>query len=132
MNHQIAGRKLGRSLGQRNALRRTMLSQVLQHERIRTTEAKAKFIRGDVEKLITLAKAGLKAKAEGGQAAHARYVHAQRQAAAQLTDRDLVTKLFETIAPRYEKRAGGYTRLLKLGPRLGDAAEMVLLEMIEE
>jgi large subunit ribosomal protein L17 len=132
MNHQIAGRKLGRSLGQRNALRRTLLSQVIQHERIETTEAKAKFIRGDVEKLITLAKKGLQAKATGGDNAQARYVHANRLAAARLTDRGLVKKLFETIAPRYEKRNGGYTRILKLRTRLGDAAEMVLLEMVEE
>lgn len=132
MKHQIAGRKLGRSLTQRSGLRRTMLRQVLQHERIQTTEAKAKFIRGEVEKLITTAKRGLKAGAGETPEAKARLVHARRQAAAKLEDAALVKKLFDTIAPRYEKRPGGYTRILKLGPRLGDAAPMVLLEMVEE
>lgn len=132
MNHRIAGRKLGRTLGQRNGLRRTLLSQVIEHERIETTDAKARFIRGDLEKLITLAKHGLQAKAAGGASAQARYVHAQRLAAARLTDGKLVKKLFETIAPRYEKRPGGYTRILRVGFRHGDAAKMVLLEMVAE
>lgn len=132
MNHRIAGRKLGRTLGQRNGLRRTLMSQMIEHERIETTDAKARFIRGDLEKLITLAKHGLAAKAAGGANAQARYVHSQRLAAARLTDGKLVKKLFETIAPRYEKRPGGYTRILKVGVRKGDAAPMVLLEMVAE
>lgn len=132
MKHGIAGRKLGRSLGQRNALRRTLMTQFLEHERIETTDAKAKFIRGEAEKLITLAKRGLLAGAEGGDLGKARVVHARRLAKARLNSDAAVTKLFETIAPRYAKRAGGYTRILKLGPRLGDAAGMVLLEMVEE
>ena len=132
MNHQMAGRKLGRSLTQRNGLRRTMLKQLVEHERIKTTEAKAKFIRGELERLITTAKRGLTAGAGDTPVAKARVVHARRMAQAKLDDAKLVKKLFDTIAPRYEKRPGGYTRILKLGPRLGDAAEMVLLEMVEE
>jgi len=132
MKHGIAGRKLGRTLGQRNALRRTMMTQFMEHERIETTAARAKFIRGEAEKLITLAKRGLKAGAEDSDAAKARLVHARRLATARLNDSKMVKKLFDEIAPRYEKRPGGYTRILKLGTRLGDAAEMVLLEMVEE
>ena len=132
MKHRVAGRKLGRSTAQRNALRRTMITQLIAHERIETTEAKAKSIRSEAEKLITLAKRGLQAGAGEGAEAKARLVHARRLAAARLNDPDMVKKLFETIAPRYEKRRGGYTRLLKLGPRLGDSAPMALLEMVEE
>ncbi len=132
MRHQMSGRKLGRSASQRNQMRRTMITQFIQHERIKTTEAKAKFLRGDVEKLITLAKHGNKALATETPEGKARLVSAHRLAAARLNDPDMVRKLFETIAPRYEKRPGGYTRILKLGKRDGDAAEMVLLEMVEE
>ena len=132
MNHRMAGRKLGRSLTQRNGLRRTMLKQLVEHERIQTTAAKAKFIRGELEALITTAKRGLKEGAGDTPAAKARVVHARRLAQSKLDDAKLVKKLFDTIAPRYEKRPGGYTRILKLGPRLGDAAEMVVLEMVEE
>jgi large subunit ribosomal protein L17 len=132
MKHRVHGRKLGRSTGERNALRRILITQLIQHERLRTTEAKAKFVRAEAEKLITLAKRGLQASAGEDKTAPARLVHARRLAAARLNDPEVVKKLFETIAPRYEKRRGGYTRILKLGPRLGDAAEMVLLEMVEE
>ena len=139
MKHQISGKKLGRSAPQRNGLRRTLMTQIIQHERIKTTRAKAQFVRSDLEKLITLAKHGLKANAEAGdaetpeaKAIRARFVHAHRQAAKQLNDTEMVRKLFETVAPRYEKRAGGYTRMLKLGLRQGDAADMVLLELVEE
>ena len=133
MRHRDMGRKLGRSSAQRNGLRRTLMTQLIEKERIETTEAKAKFVRADAEKLITLAKRGLTAKENEPEAtATARAVHARRLVAARLTDPEAVKKLFDTIAPRYEKRAGGYTRILKLGRRLGDAAEMVLLEMVEE
>ncbi len=133
MKHRVAGRKLGRSLGERNALRRTLMTQLIEHERIRTTEAKAKFIRGEAEKLITLAKNSRLAKEGEAEAmTKARGVHARRLAAAKLTNPKMVKKLFDEIAPRYEKRPGGYTRVLKLGPRLGDAAEMALLELVEE
>lgn len=132
MKHGVAGRKLGRTLGQRNSLRRTLIRQLLEHERIKTTEAKAKFIRGEVEKLVTIAKRGLKAGAEDSPLAKARAVYARRRVKASLNSDALTKKMFDTLAPRYEKRAGGYTRILKLGPRLGDAAEMVLIEFVEE
>jgi len=132
MRHQMGGRKLGRSNSQRTQMARTMLTQIVEHERIKTTEAKAKFIRPSVEKLITLAKHGNKFNADDTPAGKARFVNAHRLAQARLNDPDMVRKLFETIAPRYEKRLGGYTRILKLGRRDGDAAEMVLLEMVEE
>ena len=132
MRHQISGKKLGRSAPQRNGLRRTLMNQMIQHERIKTTKAKAQFVRSDFEKLITLAKRGLKANAEDTPAGKARFVSAHRQAARHLNDAEMVRKLFETVAPRYEKRPGGYTRMLKLGLRQGDAADMVLLELVEE
>jgi large subunit ribosomal protein L17 len=132
MRHQNTGKRLSRNAPQRNAMRRTMINQLLEHERIKTTKAKAQFIRSDFEKLITLAKHGLKANTEDTPAAKARFVNAHREAARHLNDAELVRKLFETIAPRYEKRPGGYTRMLKLGLRQGDAADMVLLELVEE
>ncbi len=125
MRHRVAGKKLNRSMGHRNALRRNLINQLFRHERIKTTRAKAEAIRGEAEKLITLAKRGL---------AHedpARAVHARRLALARLNNRDSVGKLFNELAPRYEDRPGGYTRLFKLGPRLGDSAEMVVLELVD-
>ncbi|RPJ55112.1 MAG: 50S ribosomal protein L17 [Dehalococcoidia bacterium] len=124
MRHQIAGKKLGRSTGQRTALRKTLINQFLEHERIRTTRAKAQAIRGEVEKLVTLAKAGNKA---GDQ----KMVNARRAAASRLGNAESVKRLFDKIAPRYEKTKGGYTRILRVGLRKGDAAEMVLLEFVE-
>ena len=112
-------------MGDRKALRRIMVNQLFTHERIRTTRAKAEFIRGHAEKLITLAK-------RGNSAGDAQMVHARRLAAARMGDPEMVKKLFDDLAPRYEDRPGGYTRLLKLGPRVGDSAEMVLIELIEE
>ncbi|MGB7538333.1 MAG: 50S ribosomal protein L17 [Anaerolineales bacterium] len=124
MRHQIAGKKLGRSTGQRNGLRKTLINQFLEHERIHTTRAKAIAVRGAVEKLVTLAKHGIKA---GDQ----KMVHARRVAASRLGSAASVKRLFDEIAPRYEKTPGGYTRILRLGVRKGDAAEMVLLEFVE-
>ena len=133
MKHQIhTGSKLGRSAPQRNAMLKTMITQVIQHERIQTTQAKAKYVRGDLEKLITLAKHGLTASETKTADGAARFVNARRLAAGRLNDPEMVRKLFDTIAPRYAKRPGGYTRILKLGLRKGDSAEMVLLEMVEE
>ncbi|MGE5140612.1 MAG: 50S ribosomal protein L17 [Rudaea sp.] len=117
MPHQIAGRHLGRNTPQRRALFRNLITELLRHERITTTEAKAKSIRGDAEKLITLAKRG--------------DVHARRLANRTLLDKKVSEKLFETLGPRYKERPGGYTRLLKLGPRAGDAAPMVILELVD-
>lgn len=125
MRHKVFGRKLGRSSAHRKALRRNLMSELFKHERIRTTQAKAKSIRPEAERLITLAKRGL-------QAGDAKMVHARRLVSARLNGADTVKKLFDEIAPRYAERKGGYTRLLKLGPRLGDAAEMVVLELVEE
>lgn len=125
MRHQVAGKKLSRSKDERTALRRVMIAQLIEHERIETTQAKAAAVRGQAERLITLAKRGIKAGDAG-------MVHARRLAAARLSNPKAVMKLFDDIAPRYADRLGGYTRVLKLGPRLGDNAEMVLLELIEE
>ncbi|HEY74753.1 MAG TPA: 50S ribosomal protein L17 [Chloroflexi bacterium] len=137
MRHRVAGKKLNRSSGHRRALFRNLVSAVIYHERIETTEAKARAVRRHVEKLITLAKRGLAAEKEDP----ARGVHARRLAAARLnrwvtepdgTRVDLVRKLFDEIAPRYMDRPGGYTRIIKLGPRKGDAAPMAILELVEE
>ena len=117
MRHRVAGRRLNRSTGMRRALFRNLLSELIRHERIRTTEAKARAIRGDAEKIMTLAKRG--------------DLHARRQVLRTITDPGLVKKLFDELAPRYEDRPGGYTRMLKLGPRRGDAAAMVLLELVK-
>lgn len=126
MRHRMYGKKLGRNGGQRKALKLALTRALLEHGRIETTEAKAAFVRANVEKLITLA------KRSAAQENPARVVHAQRLAASRLNnDRDLVKKLFNEIAPRFTNRPGGYTRVLKLGPRKGDAAEMVLLELTE-
>jgi large subunit ribosomal protein L17 len=115
---------LGRQKDDRIALRRTLVRQLFEHERIETTQTKALAIRGQAERLITLAKRGNKDDAE--------MVHARRLAAARLGNNQIVSKLFDEIAPRFEDRPGGYTRMYKLGPRQGDAAEMVLLELVEQ
>ncbi len=124
MRHQVAGYKLSRNKDQRKALRRTLINQLFEHERIRTTRTKALAIRGDAERLITLARNS----AEGSDADK---MNARRLAAARMANAETVRKLFDDIAPRYANRPGGYTRMLKLGMRLGDAAEMVLLELVE-
>jgi large subunit ribosomal protein L17 len=125
MRHHVAGYRLSRSKGQRRNLRRVMISQLFTHERIRTTMAKAKAIRGEAEKLITLAR-------NSEDATEIEKVNARRQAAANLGNPVIVRKLFDEIGPRYIDRNGGYTRLFRLKPRLGDQAEMALLELIEE
>jgi large subunit ribosomal protein L17 len=126
MRHQIAGIKLGRSKDERTGLRRTMVNQLLDHEKIQTTQAKALYIRGEAEKLITLARRSNKATPE-------QKVYARRLVAAHLGNNSaMVKKLFDEIAPRYENRNGGYTRISKLGPRKGDCAYMVVIELIEE
>lgn len=124
MRHGVSGYRLGRDVGHRNSLRRTLINQLFTHERITTTRAKAQAIRGAAEKLITLAR-----KSANG--SDIDKVNARRLAAARMANPDVVRKLFDDIAPRYADRNGGYTRLLKLTPRLGDAAEMVLLELVE-
>lgn len=125
MRHRVHGKHMNRTYDERRRLRMQLLTAMVQHERIETTEAKADFVRGELEKLVTVAKHGLADP-------DARGVHARRIAASRLNnDRDLVGKLFNEIAPRYTSRPGGYTRIYKLGPRKGDAAQMVILEFID-
>jgi large subunit ribosomal protein L17 len=102
-----------------------LIKQLFEHERIQTTRTKAEAVRGQAERLITLAK-------RGNEAGDAQMVHARRLAAARLSDADAVKKLFDDLAKRYENRPGGYTRMIKLGPRHGDSAEMVILELVED
>lgn len=109
-------RKLGRDSAHRKAMLRNLVTDLLREGRITTTEMRAKEARRLAEKMITLGKRG--------------DLHARRQALAVIYDEDVVTKLFETIAPKYEDRQGGYTRILKLGPRRGDNAEEVFLELV--
>src|SRR5256885_15343275 len=117
MRHQRNRYQLSRSASHRKALLMNLSKEVIEHERIQTSEAKAKAVKPELEKLITLAKRG--------------DLHARRQALAALgQDKFTVYKLFEEIAPRYVARSGGYTRIMKLGPRRSDATEMVLLELV--
>ena len=117
MRHQKTRNKLSRSPSHRKALLKNLCKEVIEHERIKTTEAKAKAVKPEVEQLITLAKRG--------------DLHARRQALATLhNDKFIVHKLFEEVAPRYVERPGGYTRIVKLGPRKSDSTEMVYLELV--
>ncbi|MFL5905569.1 MAG: 50S ribosomal protein L17 [Solirubrobacteraceae bacterium] len=117
MRHKRDRRKLSRSASHRKALLMNLSREVIDHERIETTQAKAKAVKPEIEKLITLAKRG--------------DLHARRQALSQLgQDKFVVYKLFEEIAPRYTDRPGGYTRILKIGRRPSDATEMVYLELV--
>ena len=131
MRHRVSGRHLGRTPSHRRAMRRNMAASLIEHEAIRTTEAKAKHLRRFVEKLITLAKKGT--------------LHARRHVIAKLQDRStfskdgdeleqtVVQKLFQEIAPRYSDRPGGYTRIIRLSERrIGDAGQQVLLQLVEE
>jgi large subunit ribosomal protein L17 len=176
MRHRLAGRRLNRSGGHRKALYRNLITDLFRYERLKTTEAKARAIRGHAEKLITLSRRGMtdrilelaraddeqtlaaliqrkraekvlsiaraaqelsgdeqEAKeAELEQVVRAMGVHARRRAAARLSDPEVVRKLFDDLGPRYHDRPGGYTRILKLGYRRGDAASMALIELVEE
>lgn len=125
MRHRVAGKKLGRTNDQRKLLRRNLINALLEHERIQTTDAKARAIRAEAEKLITIAKRAL------AQQDPNRAVHARRIVYARLNSRASVTKVFDELAPRYAQRPGGYTRTYKLGPRNGDAAPMVLIELVD-
>ena len=117
MRHRVAGRKLGRTTAHRRSLYRNLVTDLLRHEKIITTEAKAKEVRGMAEKMITLGK-------QGG-------LHSYRQALSFITDKKVAEKLFTALAPRYSERPGGYTRMAKLEPRPGDGAPMVQLELVE-
>ncbi len=116
MRHRRKGRGLSRSPSHRKALLRNMATSLFRHERITTTTAKAKELRPYAERLITKAKRG--------------DLHARRLAARKISDREVLGKLFDEIGPRYAERPGGYTRILKLGSRKGDAAEMALIELV--
>jgi len=117
MRHARAGKKLGRDSAHRKALYSNLAGSLIVHGRIETTEAKAKAVKPFAEKMITLGKRGDLA--------------ARRQAMSALRSNDVVHQLFSEVAPRFAERAGGYTRIVKMGPRQGDAAEMVLLELVD-
>ncbi|MEW6323734.1 MAG: 50S ribosomal protein L17, partial [Acidobacteriota bacterium] len=125
MRHRVAHRKLGRLADHRLALLRNQAEALLRHERIRTTVPKAKELRPFVERLITLAKRGIKANDPKG-----RSLSARRLVMRDLVNEDIVAKLFDQLAPRFMERPGGYTRILKLGHRRGDAAEMAQIELV--
>lgn len=127
MRHKVKGYKLNRSSGHRTAMQRTMIRQLIDNERIKTTLPKAKFIQSATEKLITLAR-------NSQDVDEIKMMNARRLAVAKLGNgsRPQVQKLFDDIAPRYANRNGGYTRILKLGPRRSDGAEMALIELVEE
>lgn len=167
MRHRVAGRRLGRDTDNRKLLRRNLITELFRHDKIKTTEAKAKAIRAQAEKMITLARnrgdaqrlielaedreeetlnrlltknqaRQLLSLAEADdmesleREAGAIAVHARRLIARDITDKEILGRLFEDIAPRYIDRPGGYTRLVKLGYRKGDAAKMVMLMLVEE
>ena len=117
MGLKISGRKLARNSGHKKALRRGLVTDLLQHEKIVTTEKRAKTMRGLAEKMITLGKEG--------------DLHSRRQALAVIFDKKVTDKVFDDLATRYAGRTGGYTRLTKLGPRQGDGAPMVQLELVK-
>ena len=117
MRHARSGKKLGRDSAHRKALYSNLAGALITHGRIETTEAKAKAVKPFAEKMITLGKRG--------------DLHARRLAMAELRSNDVVHKLFADVAPRFTERDGGYTRVVKLGPRQGDAAQMALLELVD-
>jgi large subunit ribosomal protein L17 len=165
MRHRKAGRHLGRSTGHRLALYRNLMTELFRHERIKTTEAKARAVRPLAERLVTKARKGRPERVvelakqrdvktlsawfnprraeqlialadQDEEDALARMagemaLHARRQVLAELTDKDIANKLVDEIAPRFEERPGGYTRMFKLGARAGDSAKMALLELVE-
>jgi large subunit ribosomal protein L17 len=125
MRHNVAHRKLGRVTEHRLALLRNQAIALLRHERIETTLPKAKELRPFVERLITIAKRGT-----AGDAANGKALHARRLVLAELPDRAVVGKLFETLVPRFAERPGGYTRILRVGFRRGDSAEVAQIELV--
>jgi large subunit ribosomal protein L17 len=125
MRHRVAHRKLGRVTEHRIAMLRNQATALLRYEHLTTTVPRAKELRPFVERLITIAKRGVSDGAANGKALHAR-----RLVMHDLQDRDVVTKLFDTLAPRFQSRPGGYTRLLRLGFRKGDAAEVAQVELV--
>lgn len=117
MRHHVSGRKLNRPTAHRILMLRTMVTDLIRHETVQTTQSKAKEVRRMAEKVITLGKKGT--------------LHHRRQASALLTDETIVKKVFDDLGERYQSRNGGYTRLTKIGPRKGDASEMAILELLD-
>jgi large subunit ribosomal protein L17 len=117
MRHHRVGKKLGRDASHRKALYANLAGSLIEHGRVKTTVTKAKAVKPFVEQMISLGKRG--------------DLHARRQALSELRSRDVVEKLFDDVAPRFADRPGGYSRIVKLGPRLGDAAEMAYLELVD-
>jgi len=117
MKHRVAGRRLDRTTEHRTAMFRNLVTSLFRHERITTTTPKAKEIKRFADKFITLAKAGTP--------------HARRQANRDVRDVEVLNKLFETLGPRFKSRPGGYTRIIRVGRRAGDAAEMAMIELVE-
>jgi large subunit ribosomal protein L17 len=118
MRHRNSGRKLSRTSSHRNALLRNMVTSLLDHERIETTDAKAKELRGLADRMITLGKRG--------------DLHARRQALAVIRSKDVAAKVFGELAERFRDRPGGYTRVIKVGTRVGDAAPVSIIELVEK
>jgi len=118
MRHKVSGRKFDRPGDERRALLRGLVGDLMRHERLKTTEAKAKELRPIAERMITLGKQGT--------------LSARRQALAYINDKDVVKKLFDDIGPRFAARPGGYTRIIKLGVRKGDASQMAQIELVEQ
>ena len=118
MRHNKIGRRLGRTPSHRVHMMRNMVTSFLEHEKVTTTVTRAKELRRDVERVITMAKTD--------------DLHSRRQVLKVVHDRKVVAKLFETIAPRYQERPGGYTRIIRLNPRVGDNAPMSIIELVEE
>ncbi len=140
MRHRVSGRRLGRDTAHRNALRKNLIAELITHEQVLTTEAKARMLRPAAEKIITMAKRGL----VKGEKDPANTIHARRLVAARIArfrqavdedgaveDVDVVKKLFDDIAPRFADRPGGYTRMVKIGKRSGDNADMALLMLVD-
>ncbi|MBJ21155.1 MAG: 50S ribosomal protein L17 [bacterium] len=117
MNHRKTGRKLSRTGAHRKALLRNMVTSLLEHEQIRTTDAKAKELRGVADRMITLGKRGT--------------LHARRQALQTIRSKEVTSKLFDELADRFRERSGGYTRVIKIGQRAGDAAPMSIIELVD-
>ena len=118
MRHRLSGRKFGRASGPRRAMFRIMVTEFLRHGRITTTVAKAKEVRRFAERMLTLSRGGT--------------LHDRRRAAAFITDSRVINLMFDELGPRFKDRSGGYTRIVKLGLRRGDAAEMAVLELVDQ
>ncbi len=139
MRHRVHGRRLGRDSAHRSALRKNLISDLICYEKVVTTEAKARMLRPAAEKMITLAKRGIqKGKSDQSAEVHARRLAASRMARFrtiieddEYVDVDAVQKLFNDIAPRFMDRPGGYTRLVKIGKRVGDNADMAALMLVD-